>query len=109
MKDCLKGEIKIKSYKTKRGRTVKAHCRKDTGKPGKGKRLFTLKKGDLSRYGYSLKSTEQERKKALDKAVNKYSKNTMIKKLNVLRVLHKNTNPKYASRAYTDMKYIQSK
>jgi len=103
-----KGQIKINSYRTKRGKTVKAHCRQDTGKSGKGKRLFTLKKGDLTRYGYSLKLNEQERKKALEKAINKYSKNTMIKKLNVLRILHKNTNPRYASNAYSDMKYIQS-
>lgn len=107
MTSCPKGQIKINRYKTSAGRIVKTHCRKDTGKPGKGKRLFTLKKGDLTKYGYSLKLNEDERRKALDKA--KFSKNRLIRKLNALRVLHKNTNPTYASRAYRDMKYIQSK
>ena len=104
---CPVGKIRIKTYKTKDGRTVKAHCRTDVGKPGKGKRLFTLKKGDLTKYGYSLKLNRDNREKSIRKAMNKISKNKMIKKLNALRVLHKNTNPLYSSRAFQDMKYVQ--
>ena len=107
MKTCPAGQIKINTYKTKNGHTVKAHCRRDVGKPGKGKRLFTLKKGDLTKYGYSLKLSKEKREKSIKKAMNTISKNSMIRKLNALRVLNKNTNPLYSSRAHSDMKYVQ--
>lgn len=37
-----------------------------------------------------------------------FSRNTLIKKLNALYVLQKNTNPMYAKKARSDMKWVQS-
>lgn len=107
IKKCNKGKILIEQYKTKDGRIVKSHCKKDMGKPGKGKKLFTLKKGDLTKYGYSLKKNAIERIKSLNKAIIDIPKNRLIRKLNALSVLHKNTNPMYSRRARNDMKFIQ--
>lgn len=106
---CKKGEIMVDSYKTKKGTVVKKHCKKDLGKPGKGKKIFTIKKGGLSKYGYSMKNNDTERKKALNKASKHIPKNTLIRKLNALYILHRNTNPTFSNRARKDMKYIQNK
>lgn len=106
-KKCPKGEIRIQSYTTKRGTKVKSYCKKDLGKPGKGKKLFTLKKGELSKYGCHLTKPRQERQNALKKAMKKFDRNTMIRKLNALSILQKNTNPNYSRKAKTDMTFIQ--
>lgn len=105
---CKRGQIKIASYKNKKGTTVKAHCKTDLGKSGKGRKLFTVKKGDLTKYCYSLKIGKDMRHAAIKKALKSIDKNTMIRKLNVLAILHKNTNPKYAARARHDLKFVQS-
>jgi hypothetical protein len=103
-----------KSYTRKdgirvKGSRVKSACIKDMGKPGKGKRLFTLKKGELTQHGYSLKSKADRRRKALKRSMKKIGKKgTLVKKLNALYVLHKNTNPVYAKKARSDMKWVQS-
>jgi hypothetical protein len=106
---CGKGKIVIHSYKTKNGKTIKKHCRKDMGNPGKGKKLFTLKKGDLIKYGYSLKNNAIERINSLNKAFITIPKNTLIRKLNAISILHKNTSPLYSKRAKNDMRFIQGK
>lgn len=116
-KTCKKGEIMRKAYTRKaytrnNGTTVKktrvkASCIKDMGKPGKGKKLFTLKKGDLTKYGYHLKSNKETRHKSLNKAKKHISYASLIRKLNALSILHKNTNPVYASKARSDMKYLR--
>lgn len=105
---CPSGKIHIKSYKTQKGVTVKAHCKTDLGKRGKGTKLFTVKKGDLTKFCYSLKINNDMRRNALKKAIKKIDKNTLIRKLNVLAILHKNTNPIYSKRAKKDLKFIQS-
>lgn len=118
MKKCPRGTIRRKAYTRKahirkngirvKSTKVPASCIKDLGKKGKGKKLFTLKKGDLSKYGYSLKKNKDLRHKSLKKSMNKFGKNTLIRKLNALHVLHKNTNPNYSRKARSDMKWIQS-
>jgi hypothetical protein len=117
IKSCPKGKIlrssyTRKSYTRKDGTKIKsskvsAKCIRDLGKSGKGKKLFTLKKGGLTKYGYTLKTNEKNRIVSLKKAGKSYDKGTLIKKLNALYVLHKNTNPLYAKRARTDMKWVQ--
>lgn len=116
---CPSGKIRRKSYirksyKRKDGKIVKGSkvpsvCIKDMGKPGKGKKLFTLKKGDLVKHGYSLKISVEQRRNALQKSLRNIDNGTLVKKLNALYVLHKNTNLIYAKRARSDMKWIQSK
>lgn len=104
---CKKREIRVKTFRKKDGTRVKAYCRKDLGMPGKSEKLFTLKKGELSKHGYSLKIGSDKRIVALKKALREYEKNTVIRKLNVLSILHKNTNPLFSSRAKRDMEWIQ--
>ena len=106
-KKCGKGKIMRKAYTTKKGTKVKAACVKDMGKPGKGKKLFTLKKGGLSEYGYSVKLGRTERRKALEKARKKIEYATLIQKLNALAILFKNTKPQFSKRLRADISYLQ--
>ena len=66
-----------------------------------------LKSGELKKYGYSLKSTATSRHSALKKSVKAYGRGTLIKKLNALRVLHKNRHPLYSHNALNYLKYVQ--
>lgn len=66
-----------------------------------------LKSGELKKYGYSLKSRAPIRHLALNKSVKAYGRGTLVKKLNALRVLHKNTHPVYSHKALNDLKYVQ--
>ena len=114
---CKKGEIlrskyTRKAYTTKSGKrvkkiTVKASCIEDRGNPGKGNKLFTLKKGDLSKYGFSFKKTAKQRRQSLKKANKNIDKGTLIRKLNALSILQKNTNPIVSKKAKYDMKWVQ--
>lgn len=113
-KRCPKGEIaragfvrKISSQvqkqgylkRTAKGRTIRIFpksrrvyvdptCVKDMGKPGKlpegAPTIGTLKKGELSKYGYSYKLSESERKYALQKAVKEYGALGVYRKLNAV-------------------------
>jgi hypothetical protein len=115
---CKKGQIvrskyTRKSYRNKNGTLVKktvvpATCINDQGNPGKGPKLFTVKKGDLTKYGYSLKNKATLRRKSLKNSNKKIDKNTLIRKLNALSILQKNTNPVYSRKAKYDMKWVQS-
>lgn len=71
-------------------------------------RIIIKRKGDLTKYGYSVKAKTIDRRVALLKSilVNKNFTAT-IKKLNALRVLHKNRAPKYSKIFYSDMKFLQ--
>ena len=106
---CPRGQILRRSYVKKSGIKVQAACIKDLGRKGKGKKLFTLRKGVLSPYGYSVKKNAISRHRALSMAMKKkpmtYSE--VVKRLNALYVLNKNTNPQYAARYRSDMKWIQ--
>lgn len=105
---CKRGMILRRAYTRKNGVRVKSACIKDLGKPGKGSALIgPLKSGELKKYGYSLKSGASRRHSALKKSVKAYGRGTLIKKLNALRVLHKNTHPVYSHNALNDLKYVQ--
>jgi len=108
---CPNGYILRKGYTAKRGRTtykVKPTCIKDRGEKGKGPKLLPkLKEGDLTKYGYSLKDPRSKRRKALRKSVKEYGKNTVIRKLNVLSIYNKNTNPSYSRKAREDMNFVR--
>lgn len=115
---CPSGQILRKAYSRKsftrsNGTKVSASkapaaCIKDLGKTGKGKRLFVLRKGTLSKYGYSTKISKAERHAALRRAVEDGSKTVAIKKLNALSILNRNTHPARARILRADMEYVQS-
>ena len=103
---CPRGTIHRKGYTNKRGVTVRSSCIKDRGLPGKGKRLFTLKKGELGKHGYSLKQAREKRRVALNKARKELSHATLVRKINALAILMKNTHPDYSRRARADVKWL---
>jgi len=105
---CKRGTIRRRAYTRKDGARVKSACIKDMGKPGKGKKLFTLKKGDLTKHGYSIKVGKERRQRALRKAKKHIPHTTLIRKLNALAILFKNTKPHYAKRAKVDMEYLRN-
>ena len=107
-KICKKGEIRRKAYTTKNGVKVKAKCIKDQGLPGKGPKLIPkLNEGTLG--NYSTKKSDLSRHRALMKASRQTSPNTVIRKLNAVSILTKNTSPKASKTMKKDMKYVRSK
>lgn len=107
MSTCPKGMIRRKAYTRKSGVRVRSTCIRDLGKPGKGKKLFTLKRGSLGKFNYGLTKKQSKRRGSLKKANSKMTRGQLVKKLNALRILHRNTNPIYAKRAEKDMKWVQ--
>lgn len=74
-----------KKRKTKRHRTTNKS------------RLFTLKKGDLTKYGYHANLSKPARHKALKKARTQYQPLSLSRKLNAVYVLNKNRDKKRAA------------
>lgn len=120
-KSCPSGTIRRKGYTRKtykkrsgtvvKGGRVPSSCIRDVGKPGKGKRLFTLKKGGLRQYGYSTKDVQEKRHEALVRAMEKGKMSTGLlwKRLNAIEVLNRNTNPKTAEKIKSDMDWLRAK
>lgn len=104
---CPKGKILRKAYTKKSGIRVAAGCIKDLGKPGKGKRLFRLRKGTLGKYGYKTKFNTIDRHEALRKAVVGESYSTVVKKLNAVAILQRRTNPNVYNILRRDMEWVQ--
>lgn len=104
---CPRGEIFRKAYVKKNGTRVAGKCIKDQGKPGKGKRLFTLRKGTLGRYGYKTKFSTGARHEALRKAVAGESYAAVVRKLNAVSILQRNTNPSVYKILRSDMAWVQ--
>lgn len=116
-KQCRIGSISRRAYvvrSKKRGSyKVKASCvyspKSNRSRGRKSRRVLPkLKSGSLSKYGFHVNASPKVRKLALRKAEKKYGKSTVIKKLNAVRVLTKNTSPK-TSRVYeSSIKYLQT-
>jgi len=92
---------KGKRHAHKRSLTyVGPKCVKDTGLPGKGtQKIGPLRKGELSKYGYSMKETVEDRHKALNKAIKEYGALGVFRKLDAVAKLTKRTIPE-ASKIY---------
>jgi hypothetical protein len=99
----------IKVFPKTKSIYVKASCIKDLGKPGKGKNVIgPLKKGELSKYGYSYRLPESERRSSLQKAIQEYGPLSTYRKLNAVAKLSTRTNPS-ASLAFTlDRNWIRN-
>lgn len=104
-----KGYIRKDGTKVK-GSLVKPVCIKDLGKTGKGpKTLPPIPKKDvgmLSGLGYKLKESAEKRDKSLKKAVKKYGKGKVVKKLNYVRILSKSNKTKF-NKLTKDMYKVQ--
>ena len=110
IKSCGKGQILRKGYKTKKGVKVSPTCITDLGNLGKSiQNIPVLRKGLLSRFGYHAHLDKEKRHKALKKAVKEYSAGNVVKKLNAIYVLSKNSNPSLAKIYNSDKKWVQDK
>lgn len=91
---------------------VKAACVKNRGLPGKGpasgKGIGPLKEGELSRYGYKARLPEQERHKALRKAIDVYGALGVFRKLDAVAKLTLRTAPEAHRIFIADRKWIQN-
>ena len=112
---CRKGKILRSAYTRKSGKTVKAACIKNVGRPGKGLRtggpgIGTLKKGLLAKFGYSdiTNKSDQARHAALDKAVKAYGALSVFRKLNAVYVYTKITSPASSKIFLMDRDWIRS-
>lgn len=89
---------------------VKASCIKDRGLPGKGPRSgrgITLKKGELSRYGYNAHKNEDERHAALRKAMKVYGPLSVYHKLDAVAKLTLRTAPEAHKVFKADREWVQ--
>ncbi len=108
---CARGTVRRAAYTKKSGIRVKASCIKDVGLPGKGKKLFTLKPGKLAKYGYSnvTEMSVSDRHKCLNKAIKAYGASSVIKKLNSVYLLNRNTNKKLSKIFKSDRSWVSSR
>ena len=83
---------------TAKSMLIESRCIKNTSNPAKpATRFGRLKKGELSKYGYSFRGTESERHAALKKAVEEYGRLGVYRKLNAVAKLTKRTVPAAAN------------
>ena len=89
---------------------VKPKCVKDTGLPGKGTQTIgPLRKGELSKYGYSMRENEEKRHSALRKGVDEYGALGVYRKLDAIAKLTERTIPE-ASKVYEkDREWVKKK
>jgi hypothetical protein len=90
---------------------VKASCIDNKGLPGKGRSLIgPLRKGELTKYGYNVHKSEDDRHKALKKAIAVYGALSVFRKLNAVVQLTKHAK-KSASDAHKifakDLSWVQ--
>jgi len=87
---------------------VKSSCVEDTGKAGKGAQVFgPLRKGELSKYGYSYKLPEAQRRASLQSAVQEFGALSTYRKLNAVAKLSALTNPSASAAFAADRNWIR--
>ena len=115
-KKCKSRSISRRSYKYIKKSTgkevkVRASCVKSRSLRSRGinprKVLPTLKGGSLTQYGYKVHESSSARHEALKKALEAYGYSRLIKKLNAVRLLNENAQPKNAKIYDSDMKYVR--
>ncbi len=107
---CPLGKVMREGYTKKSGTKVSPKCVKDKGLPGKvtteAKVLPKLKKGQLTKYGYHLHESSEQRFEALMKAMKVYGYASLIRHLVPLRSYMKD-EPKNYKIVDTDIKKLQ--
>lgn len=101
--------IKRRSYVRSDGTQVKAASYRTTnkGKPGRGPKLFKLRKGGLSKYGYSTTSSLTGRHAALSRAIAQGVPGlTLSRRLGALATLLKRTNPMLSKRLRRNQRWV---
>lgn len=101
--------VRRKSYVRSDGVRVKAtkFQIKNRGRPGRGPKLFKLKKGGLSKYGYSGKSSLASRHSSLSYAISRGVPSlTLSQRLGALATLLKRTNPMLSKRLRSNQLWV---
>ena len=122
VKNCPKGYIIRNSYtRTLKGKktTVLAKCIKSQGLPGKTSNRYQganpgigkLKKGELSKHGYSqIKNlSKTKRHRYLDSAIKEYGSPKILKKLGAIKTYQKNKSPEVSRVLYDNMRWVRKK
>jgi len=112
---CKKGKTLRKAYvrysKSGKRKLVKGACITKRGLSNRTtiKKIGPLRQGDLKQYGYQQihTLTVKKRHQALAKAVIKYGSLSVWKKVNVLYVFNKHTNPELSELYDEDRKWIK--
>lgn len=68
-----------------------------------------LKKGLMTKVGYSVTGKTSTRRRAVDRAVKKYGKLSTLRKLNAVSVYTRRTSPAKSRKFKADVKYVQKK
>ena len=97
-----------------RGSRVRSRFIKDVGARGKWRAahygapgIGPLKQGELKRVGYSVDKSVKSRHAAVKRAVDKYGRNSTIRKLNAVAVYTRRTSPAKSKKFKADMKFAQ--
>ena len=109
-KKCPGGSISRVSYSYKKNsKKIKARssCLKSRGLRSR-RVLPLLKKGSLTKFGYTIHESAEKRRSSLRKALKAYGYSTLIKKLNAVKILTKNTSPTNSKIYGIDIKYLQN-
>ncbi len=117
---CPRGQIRRSGYRRKaytradgsrvKATNVKPKCIKGRGlhPSRKGPRVIPkLKKGLLEKYGYHGRESVAKRHTALRKAERAYGSTNLIRKLNAIYVLNRNTNPSIAAKFKSDENWVR--
>jgi hypothetical protein len=105
-----RGRVTYRVYPKASSVLVKASCVKDRGLPGKGPRSgrgITMKKGELSRYGYNAHISEDARHAALRKAMKVYGPLSVYRKLDAVAKLTLRTAPEAHKVFKDDREWVQ--
>jgi hypothetical protein len=81
---------------------------------GRGRRtrkslIGPLKKGLMTKMGYSVSARAATRRRAVDRAVRKYGKLSTLRKLNAVAVYTRRSSPVKSRKFKSDVKYVQKK
>lgn len=88
---------------------VSAACINDRGKKGKGtQKIGPLRKGELSKYGYSTRLPRDQRHAALRKAIDKLGSNNVYHKLDAVTKLSVRTDPKRSHTFSIDRDWVKN-
>ena len=98
-----------KAYTRADGTRVRATSFEITnrGKPGRGPKLFSLRKGGLREFGYSVKNSNEARHAALNRARATVPTGTLIKRLIAVATLSKRTMPVYSNRYRSNANWLR--
>jgi len=83
--------VKVRSTPHRKGYSYR---RKDVGLPGRGPVRIPVAKGTLSKHGYSIKLPAEKRRDALRKAIDEFGALAVYRKLKVMVIMRKRTQPK---------------